>query len=330
MQENPLKDGKNLLPDYHAFRKIWTHPKVLETAYEKAWIAYRRKHSNADNMLRLAKSKKKNSRDEDGEYSDSELDFNNVVLDENGDIKEIKMMSPLHDWWKTRITPEQRDSILSGNKIRILFEILNICERENEKCLVFSEYTSVLDVVEMAMQQVTEHARAGTDFEGLMNRGSKWQRAWDYCRLDGTVSQSDRQSLIDRFNKPNEKRLRVFLISSKAGGQGINLTSATRVVLLDTSWNPSNDRKQLTTPYINTYQKLINTASWFRTEQSIFRVYRLGQEKSCYIYRLLAMGTMEEKVYSRSVTKQATSFRVVGKQQIERHYNMAELVELYT
>lgn len=66
------------------------------------------------------------------------------------------------------------------------------------------------------------------------------------------------------------------------------------------------------------------------TEQNIFRVFRLGQKRVCYIYRLIAMGTMEEKVYSRSVTKQAMSFRVVDEQQIDRHYNMAELTELYT
>lgn len=66
------------------------------------------------------------------------------------------------------------------------------------------------------------------------------------------------------------------------------------------------------------------------SEQNIFRVFRLGQKKICYIYRLLAMGTMEEKVYSRSVTKQAMSCRVVDEQQIDRHYNMAELTELYT
>lgn len=74
-----------------------------------------------------------------------------------------------------------------------------------------------------------------------------------------------------------------------------------------------------------------NFSSWIFlfAEQSVFRVFRMGQTRKCYIYRLLAMGTMEEKVYSRSVTKQATSCRVVDKQQIERHYNMAELVELY-
>ncbi|XP_044315161.1 transcriptional regulator ATRX homolog isoform X2 [Drosophila rhopaloa] len=112
--------------------------------------------------------------------------------------------------------------------------------------------------------------------------------------------------MIKRFNSESNGRARVFLISSRAGGQGINLIGANRVIILDTSWNPSND------------------------QQNIFRIFRLGQNKNCYIYRLIAMGTMEEKVYSRSVTKQAMSFRVVDEQQIDRHYNMAELAELYT
>ena len=90
------------------------------------------------------------------------------------------------------------------------------------------------------------------------------------------------------------------------GGQGINLYGANRAIILDTSWNPAND------------------------QQNIFRIYRLGQKKPCYIYRLLAMGTMEEKVYSRSVTKQAMSYRVVDKHQIERHYSMTDLAELYS
>lgn len=75
------------------------------------------------------------------------------------------------------------------------------------------------------------------------------------------------------------------------------------------------------------YPKFSNLS---KIEQNIFRVFRLGQKRICCIYRLLAMGTMEEKVYSRSVTKQAMSFRVVDEQQIDRHYSMAELQELYT
>lgn len=87
----------------------------------------------------------------------------------------------------------------------------------------------------------------------------------DYYRLDGKTPKSIRHAMINEFNKVENKLARVFLISAKAGGQGINLIGANRVIILDTSWNPSND------------------------QQNIFRVFRLGQKRSCYIYRLLAM-----------------------------------------
>lgn len=92
----------------------------------------------------------------------------------------------------------------------------------------------------------------------------------------------------------------------KAGGQGINLTGANRCVVIDASWNPASD------------------------QQNIFRIYRLGQKKACYVYRLVAMGTMEEKIYNRSVNKQAMSGRVVDRQTIDRHYRGGELQDLYT
>lgn len=92
-----------------------------------------------------------------------------------------------------------------------------------------------------------------------------WKPRADYFRLDGKTNKHERHELIKCFNSPSNKRARVFLISSRAGGQGINLTGANRCILLDTSWNPSVD------------------------QQNIFRIYRLGQTKECFAYRLLAM-----------------------------------------
>ncbi|CAD6997236.1 unnamed protein product [Ceratitis capitata] len=92
-----------------------------------------------------------------------------------------------------------------------------------------------------------------------MSQGYQVKNTWilgkDYYRLDGKTPKLIRHEMIEQFNSISNKRARVFLISSRAGGQGINLTGANRVIILDTSWNPSND------------------------QQNIFRVFRLGQKK---------------------------------------------------
>lgn len=212
----------------------------MQIAYEAAWQEFR-------NKIKAQEVDSDCEMSSDDEKADFRLGLNGeLIIAKNGAEKEIKMFSPLHEWWKQQVDQNQLDSILSSNKFKILFDILKNCEQQNEKCLIFSEYTKVLDAVEFVMKQITKQVETDERFEGLeeyVSEESVWNRAWDYYRMDGSTSQSDRHDMINRFNNPNEKRLRAFLISSKAGGQGINLTGASRVILLDTSWNPSNDRE---------------------------------------------------------------------------------------
>jgi len=100
-------------------------------------------------------------------------------------------------------------------------------------------------------------------------------------------------------------RAKLFLISTKAGGLGINLTGANRVILFDPSWNPAHDT------------------------HSVFRVFRFGQTKPCYIYRLLAHGTIDEKVYNRQIQKLSLSCRVFDEHQNERHLEYEEIKDMY-
>lgn len=82
--------------------------------------------------------------------------------------------------------------------------------------------------------------------------------------MDGRTDIHKRKSDIDEFNNPRDKNLRLFLISTKAGGIGTNLVGANRCIIFDACWNPSHDT------------------------QSIYRIFRFGQIKSVYVYRFLA------------------------------------------
>lgn len=92
-----------------------------------------------------------------------------------------------------------------------------------------------------------------------------------YCRLDGSTKQVDRQRLVDEFNDPDSS-LFAFLLSTRAGGQGINLTGASAVVLFDLDVNPMIDR------------------------QAEDRAHRLGQLRDVDVIRLVTVGTVEESI----------------------------------
>uniref|UniRef100_A0A182MKD1 Transcriptional regulator ATRX n=1 Tax=Anopheles culicifacies TaxID=139723 RepID=A0A182MKD1_9DIPT len=275
-----------LIADYTSLRKIWTHPKVLEKAWELANLEKNRKDA-------IRKTATPDTEDE--------------APDDINDIASGKL-SVTNDWWRQYLQISDLESLYPSNKLWILFEILKQSNERGEKVLIFTAFVSVLNMVEHFMAKIHNQSNDPQQADEYAYSAFKgpWHRGRDYYRLDGKTPKTERHEMITSFNDPLNTITKCFLISAKAGGQGINLTGANRVVILDTSWNPSND------------------------QQNIFRIFRLGQKRKCYVYRLIAVGTMEEKVYSRSVTKQALSYRVVDEQQIDRHYSYDELSELYT
>ncbi|CAL1529863.1 unnamed protein product, partial [Lymnaea stagnalis] len=111
------------------------------------------------------------------------------------------------------------------------------------------------------------------------------RHGYSYVRLDGQTPTAQRQDIVTRFNKFSHHR--VFLLSSKAGGVGLNLVGACRLILYDIDWNPANDM------------------------QAMARVWRDGQKGKVHIYRLLTVGTIEEKIYQRQISKQGLSGAVM-------------------
>jgi DNA repair and recombination protein RAD54 and RAD54-like protein len=171
-----------------------------------------------------------------------------------------------------------------SGKFAVLERMLaRIRQDTNDKIVLISNYTQTLDV-----------------FEKLCRA-----RSYGCLRLDGTMNVNKRQKLVDKFNDPNGEEF-VFLLSSKAGGCGINLIGANRLVLFDPDWNPAAD------------------------QQALARVWRDGQKKDCFVYRFMSTGTIEEKVFQRQSHKQALSSTVVDSaEDVERHFTLDSLRELF-
>ena len=161
------------------------------------------------------------------------------------------------------VPDDELNNIFNSPKLVLLMELLRECAEIGDKILVFSQSLQSLDVIERFLGLIDAKTQ-GEDVDGNVGdyRGS-WQPNVDYFRLDGSRSVDNRESMCKVFNDRKNYRARLFLISTRAGGLGINLVAANRVVIFDVSWNPSHDT------------------------QSIFRVYRFGQDKPCYIYRLI-------------------------------------------
>nr|XP_054376262.1 DNA excision repair protein ERCC-6-like 2 isoform X3 [Pongo abelii] len=143
-----------------------------------------------------------------------------------------------------------------SGKMKVLQQLLNHCRKNRDKVLLFSFSTKLLDVLQ-------QYCMAS----GL-----------DYRRLDGSTKSEERLKIVKEFNSTQD--VNICLVSTMAGGLGLNFVGANVVVLFDPTWNPANDL------------------------QAIDRAYRIGQCRDVKVLRLISLGTVEEIMYLRQIYKQ--------------------------
>lgn len=146
--------------------------------------------------------------------------------------------------------------VFNSGKMAILDKLLKRMQADGSRVLIFSQMSRVLDILE--------------DYCVF--------RDYNYCRIDGTTAHEDRIAAIDDYNKPDSEKF-IFLLTTRAGGLGINLTTADIVVLFDSDWNPQADL------------------------QAMDRAHRIGQTKQVKVFRFVTENAIEEKVLERAAQK---------------------------
>ncbi|KAL6303969.1 SNF2 family DNA-dependent ATPase [Sparassis latifolia] len=181
--------------------------------------------------------------------------------------------------------PYTTDEHLINNcgKMVILDKLLNSMKAKGSRVLIFSQMSRMLDILE----------------DYCLFRGYK------YCRIDGGTAHEDRIVAIDEYNKPDSEKF-IFLLTTRAGGLGINLTTADIVVLYDSDWNPQADL------------------------QAMDRAHRIGQMKQVYVFRFITEGSVEERMLERAAQKLRLDQLVIqqGRTQNTKAANKEELLEM--
>ena len=146
--------------------------------------------------------------------------------------------------------------VYNAGKMIMLDKILTRMKKQGSRVLIFSQMSRVLDILE----------------DYCVFREHK------YCRIDGSTAHEDRIAAIDDYNKPGSEKF-IFLLTTRAGGLGINLTTADIVILYDSDWNPQADL------------------------QAMDRAHRIGQTKQVIVFRFVTEHAVEEKVLERAAQK---------------------------
>ena len=177
----------------------------------------------------------------------------------------------IKDWPKAEMYPEEESNYMNGGTIRLpsmerfvlesaklkkLDQMLVDLKKGDHKCLIYFQMTRMMDLMEEYLTY----------------------RQYKYIRLDGSSRLSDRRDLVNDWQSNPE--LFIFLLSTRAGGLGINLTAADTVIFYDSDWNPTID------------------------SQAMDRAHRLGQQRQVTVYRLLVRDTIEERMRDRAKQKE--------------------------
>jgi len=155
-------------------------------------------------------------------------------------------------------------------KLVVVDKLMKRLKERGSRVLIFTQMTRVLDILEDYMHM----------------------RGYNYCRIDGNTEYSDRERSIEEFNEEGSEKF-CFLLSTRAGGLGINLQTADTCILYDSDWNPQADL------------------------QAQDRVHRIGQKKPVNIYRLVTENTVEEKIVERAQQKLKLDAMVVQQGQLK-------------
>ena len=191
------------------------------------------------------------------------------------DLAEHKVLSKKPDY--------KYGSGSKSGKMQVVKALLEIWKRNGHKTLLFAQHRIMLDILEKFIR----------GFGGFR-----------YRRMDGNTSIRDRQDMVDEFNRDPD--LHVFLLTTKVGGLGINLTGADRVIIYDPDWNPSTD------------------------VQARERAWRLGQKREVEIYRLMTAGTIEEKIYHRQIFKQFLTNKILRDPKQRQTFQLRDLHDLFS
>ncbi|KAI4098571.1 MAG: hypothetical protein L6R37_006420 [Teloschistes peruensis] len=231
-----------------------------------AWVAKLRLVCNHpscfyDNLMEAKSGRKKKAMEGDVKDEDEANENTDLGLSEAVVRQQLEVFNDL---------TVPLDSITLAYKMTLLLQIVELCKLVGDKILIFSQSISTLDFIERTL--------------GAKRRS--------YMRMDGKVPTQKRQSMTREFNR--EDRTDIFLISTKAGGTGLNLYGANRVIIVDDGFNPT----------------------W--EEQAVGRAYRIGQSKHVFVYRLTVGGTFEDVLHNQSLFKQQLATRAIDKRNIAR------------